>query len=710
MAGLIESNRNAFKEEAYELLSELEASLLELEEKPDDRELIGRVFRAMHTIKGSGAMFGFDSISRFTHEVETVYDLVRNEKMSVTRELVNLTLAARDIIRSMLDASDENDATDIKRADDIVAAFRRLVSCEEVSQPTCLKAETQAKCTGTPGYQPSSPVTYRIRFRPPFDIFHRGIDPLFLLDELKGLGKCRIVAQTSSVPSINEFDPEGCYTYWDAILTTDRGINAIKDIFIFVEDGALDIVVIDKEGELDDEDSYKKLGEILVEQGDISFDELRKTLSEQKKLGELLIEKGLIASDKIEAALLEQQHMREQKELRQKAEAASSIRVASEKLDGLVDLVGELVTVQARLSQYASLRKDSELLLISEVVERLTADLRDSTMNIRMLPIGTTFSKFKRLVRDLSQELGKQIELTTDGAETGLDKTVIEKLNDPMVHLIRNSIDHGIETPEERSEKGKPPVGRIHLSASHSGASVLIQIQDDGAGLDREAIRAKAVEKGLIGPESDLSEKEIFAMILAPGFSTAQKVTNVSGRGVGMDVVKRSIDALRGQIEISSMNGEGTTVTLMLPLTLAIIEGLLVRIGKDHFVLPLSVVKECMELTEEDAAEAHGRHIANVRGRIIPYIKLRERFGINGYVPDIEQIVIVEIGDDNIGFVVDAVIGEHQTVIKSLGTFYKHVEGVSGATILGDGTVALILDVSKIAMLAEEKEKTCFSI
>ena len=710
MAGLIESNRNAFKEEAYELLSELEASLLELEEKPDDKELIGRVFRAMHTIKGSGAMFGFDRISRFTHEVETVYDLVRNEKMSVTRELVNLTLAARDIIRSLLDASDEDDAADIKRADEIVAALRRLVGSEEGSQPTCVKAVTPAKCTDTAGHPPSSPVTYRIRFRPPFDIFHRGIDPLCLLDELKGLGKCRIVAQTRSLPSINEIDPEGCYTYWDAILTTDRGINAIKDIFIFLEDGTLDIAVIDKEGELDDEDSYKKLGEILVEQGDIPFDELRKTLSEQKKIGELLIEKGLIAPDKIETALMEQQHMREQKELRQKAEAASSIRVASEKLDGLVDLVGELVTVQARLSQYAFSREDSELLLISEVVERLTADLRDRTMNIRMLPIGTTFSKFKRLVRDLSQELGKQIELTTDGAETELDKTVIEKLNDPMVHLIRNSIDHGIEPPEARKEKGKPPVGSIHLSASHSGGSVLIRIQDDGAGLDREDIRAKAVEKGLIGPESELSEKEIFALILAPGFSTAQRVTNVSGRGVGMDVVKRSIDALRGQIEISSKNGEGTTVTLILPLTLAIIEGLLVRIGEDHFILPLSVVKECVELTKEDAAEAHGRHIANVRGRIIPYIKLRERFGINGYVPDIEQIVIAEIGDDNIGFVVDAVIGEHQTVIKSLGTFYKHVEGVSGATILGDGTVALILDVSRIAVLAEAEEKTCFSI
>jgi len=706
MAGLIESNRNAFKEEAYELLSELEASLLELEEKPDDKELIGRVFRAMHTIKGSGAMFGFERISRFTHEVETVYDLVRNEKMSVTRELVDLTLAARDIIRCLLDASDEDDASDINHAEEIVAALRRLVSSGEGPQPACVKAATQTKSADTAGNPPSSPVTYRIRFRPPSSIFHRGIDPLCLLDELKGLGKCRIVAQTRPVPLIDEIDPESCYTYWDAILTTERGIDAIKEIFTFVEDGALDIVVISKEGEPDDADSYKKLGEILVEQGDLAFDDLSKILSEQKKLGELLIEKGLIAPDKIETALMEQQHMREQKELRQKAEAASSIRVASEKLDGLVDLVGELVTVQARLSQHASLREDPELLLISEVVEHLTADLRDRTMNIRMLPIGTTFSKFKRLVRDLSQELGKQIELTTAGAETELDKTVIEKMNDPMVHIIRNSIDHGIESPETRREKGKPPVGTIHLSASHSGGSVLIRIQDDGAGLDREAIRAKAVEKGLISPESELSEKETFALILAPGFSTAQKVTSVSGRGVGMDVVKRSIDTLRGQIDISSSKGEGTTVTLILPLTLAIIEGLLVRIGEDHFILPLSVVKECVELTQDDANEAHGRHIANVRGRIIPYIKLRERFGINGSVPAIEQIVIAEIGNDNIGLVVDAVIGEHQTVIKSLGTFYKHVEGVSGATILGDGTVALILDVSKIATMAEAEEKS----
>ncbi|MGO9014489.1 MAG: chemotaxis protein CheA [Dissulfurispiraceae bacterium] len=707
MDALLESSRNAFKEEAYELLSELEESLLELEAKPDDRELIGRVFRAMHTIKGSGSMFGFDRISRFTHEVETVYDLVRNEKLTVTTELVNLTLGARDIIRALLDASDDDDAAGIKRADEIVASLRRLAGCNAGEQQACVKVTPQANGTSEEVKRPS--VTYRIRFNPPSDIFHRGIDPQCLLDELKVLGKCRIVAQTCSVPSLNEFDPECCYTYWDAILTTDQGINAIKDIFVFVENGAVDIVVIDDEGELEGEDTYKKLGEILIERGDLTPDDLEKILSEQKKLGELLIEKGLISPDKIESALLEQKHMLEQKEQRHKTAEASSIRVASEKLDNLVNLVGELVTVQARLTQTAAGREDSALLSIAEEVERLTSELRDNTMNIRMLPIGTTFSKFKRLVRDLSKELGKEIDLVTEGAETELDKTVIEKLNDPLVHLIRNSIDHGIEPPDSRKAAGKPGKGTIHLSAMHSGAHVLIQIRDDGAGLDKDAIRAKAVEKGLIPPGAELTEKEIFALVLAPGFSTAKAVTNVSGRGVGMDVVKQAIDALRGTIDISSQKGIGTTITLKLPLTLAIIDGLLVRIGEDHFVLPLSVVKECVELTKEDAAEAHRRHIANVRGRIIPYIKLRERFGINGSVPDIEQIVIAEIGDNNIGFIVDAVIGEHQTVIKSLGTFYKNVEGVSGATILGDGTVALILDVSKIAMLVEAEEKACFS-
>jgi two-component system chemotaxis sensor kinase CheA len=318
-----------------------------------------------------------------------------------------------------------------------------------------------------------------------------------------------------------------------------------------------------------------------------------------------------------------------------------------------------------------------------------------------MLPIGTTFSKFKRLVRDLSQELGKEIEMSTEGAETELDKTVIEKLNDPLVHLIRNSIDHGVENPEARVAAGKPRQGTVHLAAQHSGDSVLITITDDGAGLDKERIRAKAVEKGIIPATAELSDKEIFAQIFAPGFSTAQKVTSVSGRGVGMDVVKRAIDALRGTIELASTPGKGTTISIRIPLTLAIIETLLVQIASDRFLIPLALVDECVLLTREQVALSHGSNLAPVRGRLIPYLPLRERFGIAGKRPDIEQIVITRIDGVAVGVVVDNVIGEHQTVIKSLGHAYKNVEGVSGATVLGDGSVALILDIPHLTRQAE---------
>jgi len=381
---------------------------------------------------------------------------------------------------------------------------------------------------------------------------------------------------------------------------------------------------------------------------------------------------------------------------RLEGEIQASIRVPWARLDKLVDLVGELVTVQARLSQTALNFKDPQLLAIAEEVERLTGDLRDNALNIRMLPIGTIFSKFQRLVRDLSAELGRDVDLIPEGAETELDKTVLERLNDPLVHLIRNSIDHGIEPPEVRREKGKPGKGKIGLTASHAGAEVVIRVKDDGGGLDPEAIRAKAVQMGLLAGEADISNKELFAFIMSPGFSTARKVTSVSGRGVGMDVVKKSIEALRGSIEIDSQRGVGTTITIKLPLTLAIIEGLLVTIEQEFFVVPLSVVTECVELTREDVARAHGHKIARVRDEIVPYVHLRERFEMAGAPPAIEQIVITELNGARVGLVVDQVIGEQQTVIKSLGRVYRSIEGISGATLLGDGTVALILDASQL--------------
>jgi two-component system, chemotaxis family, sensor kinase CheA len=698
---IIRELRSTFREEAYELLAELESALLELEKTPDDKEQIGRAFRAMHTIKGSGGACEFNDVVKFTHELETVFDRIRNGKVKVTQEIIDLTLSARDQIKAMFDCYYQGGSVDEARSREILARFRDLVPGSAGAE----KAKAAANRSAAPETNGARAVTYRIRFRPHPEIFAQGTDPLLLLAELGELGPSKVVANTDALPPIEDADPHACLTSWDVILTTDRGMNAIQDVFIFVKDNSdLTIDVIDEEGRADRDAAYKKLGEILLERGDVSSEELHKALISKKKVGEMLVETGAVASAKVESALAEQQHVREMRESRRGADVASSIRVATEKLDSLVNLVGELVTVQARLNQTALSLGNPELLSVAEEVERLTGSLRENTMNIRMLPIGTTFSKFKRLVRDLSSELGKEIELTTAGAATELDKTVIERLSDPLVHIIRNSIGHGIEPPAERVATGKPKTGTIHLSAVHSGAHVLISVSDDGAGLDAGAIRAKAAEKGLIQPDAALSERELWELILAPGFSTAKQVTGVSGRGVGMDVVKRAIDALRGTIEIVSEKGRGTTITLKLPLTLAIIDGFLTTIGAEHFIFPLSLVEECVELDRTDTGGSRGRHLAHVRGDIVPYISLREHFQLGGTPSAFEQIVISGVDGKRVGFVVDTVVGEHQTVLKSLGRYYQNVEGISGATILGNGTVALILDIPKLVRMVERQE------
>lgn len=689
---------DTYREEANELLTELESSLLELEETPDDMELIGRVFRAMHTIKGSGAMFGFDAIAHFTHEVETVFDLVRNGKLSVTKTLLNLTLQARDHISALLSSSNQSEDCDPEEANSIISGLKKLVPSLEPVE--AVKAATDS-IAGNKEQTEGDRKTWRIRMKPVPEIFLSGTNPINLINEFRELGTCHVIAHTEQVPHLSEMNPEHCYIYWDVILTTSSGIDAIKDVFIFCEDDfELKIDLVD-DGAGDEDQSYKKLGDILVERGDISPIEMQKILSMQKRFGELAVAMGAVTPDKIQSALVEQQQVKAVRQERATQDAATSIRVPAEKLDLLVNLVGELVTVQAHLSQTAAIQNNPDFASIAEEVERLTEELRDTALNIRMLPIGTTFSKFKRLVRDLSQELGKEIEMETEGAETELDKTVIERLNDPLVHLIRNSIDHGVEMPDIRRAAGKPAQGVVHLGAVHSGDSVLITIRDDGAGLNKERIREKAIERGLINTNSELSDKELYNMIFAPGFSTAAKVTSVSGRGVGMDVVKKGIEALRGTIEINSEPGKGSTITLRIPLTLAIIESLLVRIDSSYFVLPLSCVEECVELTREDIKNAHGRNLANVRGNLIPYIPLRKQFEISSTCPDIEQIVITSINGSKVGFVVDSVIGEHQTVIKTLGRMYRDVKGISGATILGDGTVALILDMGVLYQAAE---------
>ncbi len=707
MDKIIEKLRETFKEEAYELLSELESALLELERNPADMEQVGRVFRAMHTIKGSGASCEFHDISQFTHELETAFDLVRKGKIPASKEIIDIALSARDHIQNMFDVYYKNGSADENRSAEITAALKKMLPALPGRKPS--SAPAAPRTTDVPSRvqrEEGKNITYRIRFRPPRNIFTTGTNPLMLLRELQQFGPSRIVAQTEAIPYLEDYQPDECYTFWDVILTTDRGINAIEDLFIFVKDGSeLSIDVIDEENTIDSA-AYKKLGEILLERGDLSRQDLIMALESKRRVGEVLVEKGIVSREKIESALAEQQHVREMREQRSAVADAgsSSIRVPTSRLDSLVNLVGELVTVQARLSQTALQSGIPQFLSIAEEVERLTVSLRDNTMNIRMLPIGTTFSKFKRVVRDLSAELGKEIELTTEGADTELDKTVIERLGDPLVHLIRNCIDHGIEPPDVRLAAGKPRRGTIHLSAAHSGPNVLIQISDNGAGIDTEAILQKAIEKGLIAADAQPTEKELFSLILQPDFSTAKKVTSVSGRGVGLDVVKKAIDALRGTIEFSSVRGTGTMITLKLPLTLAIIDGFLTKIGNDHFIFELTSVQECIELKREAAAKSSGRNLVNVRGSIVPYIRLREQFGVSGEPPAIEQIVIVQEDGHRVGFAVDTVIGEHQTVLKSLGRFYQGVEGVSGATILGDGTVALILDIPQLIRMVEQQE------
>jgi two-component system chemotaxis sensor kinase CheA len=696
--------QNAFLEEAYELIAELETALLELENSSDDEELIGRVFRAMHTIKGSGAMFGYEDIAGFTHELETVFDRVREGKMPVTGELINLSLAARDQIKRMLDASKDDGAVDETRSEAIIESLKKLAvpsgrmhgACEEsgdASEPHRKKPDDNE----VPPIEPGGETTYRIRFALGIDLFKNGTNPLLLLRELAGLGQCSVIAQTERIPDLDGLDPEDCHVYWDIILTTRQGINAIRDVFIFVEDASrITIDAIEQPRDNASEIDYKRIGEILIERGDLSESDIAEAVCRQKRIGEILVETKTVEPGMIESALAEQNHISQVRKKRQEDSMASSIRVAAVKLDTLVDLVGELVTVQARLSEKAVREPDADLRNIAETVERLTTELRDNTMSIRMLPIGSTFSKLKRLVRDLSNELGKDVVMATKGAETELDKTVIEQLSDPLVHIIRNSIDHGIEPPERRAAAGKPRQGKVHLCAEHSGGSVLIRIGDDGAGLDIGQIREKAVGKGLIGADAQMSDKEIFSLIFIPGFSTAATVSSVSGRGVGMDVVKRSMEGLRGSVDIESIRGKGTTITLKLPLTLAVIDGLLVEIGKSKYVLPLSTIEQCVELTPQDLARGHGRNVINVQGRIVPYIPLRERFQIPGSPPDIEQVVINEVAGLRIGMVVDRVVGEHQIVIKTMSRLYRNVEEISGATILGDGTVALILDVPRM--------------
>lgn len=727
-------NKQIFKEEAYDLLGELEGALLELEEAPDDMDVVNQIFRALHTIKGSGSMFGFEDIAEFTHEVESVFDMVRNGDLEVSQKLCSLSLKSRDYIKMMLDSSDDDDVIEPALMEEILSGLKELTLGDEAEVEEEPVAEVEEE-SATEADEKSDRTFYiKLIAKQGVEVDEPMLENLF--DELVKLGDFKVVTRPGDTPVAADAPKS-----WELSLVTDVPKDNVADIFFFIdvdlevqiseeaegsdteavgesavqEDVAAPIEPVAPEPELEpevediepvaeeemptedsDEVSTLRLGEMLVKSGDISEEDVERALKKQKPIGQILTEEGKVTPEKIEQVVKRQTQVKDREVTQKRQEAMSSIRVAADKLDFLVDLVGELVIVQAQISQVVSERSDPQMTALAEELERLSDELRDSTLGIRMLPIGTSFSKFKRLVRDLSGELGKEIGLRTSGEDTELDKTVIERLGDPLVHLLRNSIDHGIEQPAEREAAGKSAQGMILLSAEHSGGEVLIRITDDGRGMSAESIRDKAIERGLIASDADLTDKELLKLIFEPGFSTAKEITNVSGRGVGMDVVKRAIDSLRGTIDIDSKPGKGTTITIRLPLTLAIIDGLQVRVEDEYYVIPLSLVEECVELARSDVDEQSGQRILHLRGEIVPYIHIRDWFEIEGENPPIEQIVITGVEGSRVGIVVDTVIGEHQTVIKSLSRVYKDVEGISGATIKGDGSIALILDIPSL--------------
>jgi two-component system chemotaxis sensor kinase CheA len=680
----VDQFKHGFREEAREILVDLEAALLELNENRGDMELVSRVFRSLHTIKGSGSMFGFDRLAAFTHNLETAFDEVRNGRFQINSELIDLTLSALDQIRAMVEEGEGHPEADAELCAAILARVRQVTGKTESRAAGAQQATHEA---APPAANPADARCWRIHFAPGAEMMRNGANPLLLLRELRQLGELTIAASMAALPPLEELEPERCYVSWEMSLRTAAGQDAIRDVFIFVED-LCELIVEPAPDE--------NVATLSVKTGGLSGTADAAT---QSALSPALSAPVDVA-DLIAKGLEDNRAQSGGRRVYDKPDSVSSLRVPAAKLDQFVNLVGELVTVQARLAEIATRRDDAEFAAVSEEVERLTSALRETSMNIRMTPVRGTFEKFRRLVHDLARDLNKDVELTIEGAETELDKTVIDQLSDPLMHLIRNSMDHGIEAAEVRAARGKRATATIHLSARHSGASVLIGVSDDGGGIDADAVRQRAIDKGLVSAEASLTESEIYAFIFQPGFSTAKKVTDVSGRGVGMDVVRQNIEGLRGTIDVASKRGQGTSVTLRLPLTLAIIDGLLVSVDQAFFVLPLANILECIELTSADIHQANGKHVSNLRGEIVPYIRLREYFNIGAERPEIEQIMVTETEAGRFGFVVDRVLGDCQTVIKNLGRFYRHVQVVSGATILGDGTVALIIDPYRLAQEA----------
>ena len=725
--------QEAFFEEAAEHLAIVEEGLLALEQHPEDLDLLNKIFRSAHSIKGTSGMFGFNAVAQFTHKMETLLDLLRNGQKTVTPQIADLLLKATDCLKTLIDAAKNGSAVDDETVQKLTV---ELAAASALGDGTRGQgAEVRGKESGVGGTgqasshsplpTPHSPLhQYTIAWTPPKWLFQRGLDPLQTFKELSDIGALSEVhVDVTKLPELAEMDPETCYLSWTMKLETVKNRTVVEAVFEFVrEDSVLVIsenVVSSSEFQVASSTSEpetrnqkletndgepKPLGEILVESGVVSRETLNNALAQQKRVGEILIEQHAVTPLQIEQAL--QKQKQHEPVAQSKKTDTASIRVDTDKIDKLINLVGELVITQSMLSDLGSrfeMRQMPILLERMAQLERNTREIQERVMSIRMLPIGTAFSRFPRLVRDLSAKAGKKIQLVLSGEETELDKTVIEAIGDPLTHLVRNSADHGLEPPEERLDNNKPELGTVRLNAFHEGGSICITVEDDGRGLNRDKILAKAIKQGLIADNEKLPDDQIWALIFKPGFSTAEKVTDVSGRGVGMDVVKRNIDALGGTVSIKTALGKGTTFTLKLPLTLAIIEGMTVRVGKETYIVPLLSILESIQPKAGTIKTVVGKgELINVRGTYLPMMRMYEVFSLQPEYtePTKAILLILETEGERVAVMVDEILGQQQVVIKSMEQNFRKVAGVAGATILGDGTVGFILDVRGLLEMA----------
>ncbi len=738
MDNALQQVRHTFIAEARELLQEIENALLALEARPQDNETINTLFRAVHTIKGSSGIVGIETVERFAHLMENLLSIVRDGRIRVTNGIIELLLECRDHTAQLVElAAEEREpsADALARGAHLTGRLNTFLpsSAQEVVSEPVLKlkkaGDAQGRLASTdPRFRHAGTSAWHISLRFGADTFRSGMDPASFLTYLTRLGEITsLVTLFDSIPAFNEMNPESCYLGFEIDLKSDFDKKTLEDVFEFVREDSI-IRILPPHSRLESyielinalPEDAELLGEILLKGGALSQTELDDALRLQsaesaqadegegrqaaQPIGRILVNEGMVSDELVDAAIEKQKETRVHK-----SRESGTVRISAAKLDALVNLVGELVISGANVNQHTRRLKDNGLFEAASNMQRLVEDVRDTAMKLRMVAIGETFSRFNRIVRDISRESGKEMHLVITGAETELDKLVVEKINDPLMHLVRNAADHGIEGLEERKAAGKPVKGLISLNACYDAGSVVITVSDDGKGLDREKIKGKATLLGLIEADKTLSDGDVYKLIFEPGFSTAQEVTKLSGRGVGMDVVRRNIDSLRGTVAVDSVSGKGTRVTIRLPLTLAIIDGFLIGVAGSSYVIPLEMVTECVDLPDSERRVDKRRGYINLRGEVLPYIRLTSFFNCAGTLIEAdtrESIVIVRYAGRLIGLVVDALEGQMQAVIKSLGSVYRDARGISGATIMGDGTVALIVDVPAIIKTVEEEIET----